>query len=886
MEITQNKGKKKVAKGAKITPMIRQYLDIKNEYPDHILLFRMGDFYEMFFEDAEKASKILDIALTSRSKGNGQAIPLCGVPHHALTGYLAKLIRANQKVAICDQVEDPKLAKGIVKRAVTRVVTPGVVIEANELDEKSNNYLMSIWMADDAYGYCLADLSTGEFRLGQTENLTGLVDEVVRAEPSELLFPQAHEGDDRIKKLSMALPGPFLSYLADDVFSLSSAAESLPRQFADFQLSAEENKRFSPAIQAAGGALHYLHITQKRELLHLKRISLDRTDSYLILDEAAKRNLELTGNLRDQSRKDTLLAVLDHTSTAMGARLLRRWICYPLAKKNAIQERLDAVEECVKLTNDREALIEAMESIHDLERLAGRIGLASCNARDLIALRNSLQRLPDLQQALGAFKNALFIRLAGELDLLPDIQKLLSAAIEDEPPLALRDGRLIKKGYHPEVDELRQVARGGRQVISEIESSERKRTGINNLRIRYNSVFGYYIEVTKSQLNLVPEDYHRKQTLVNAERFITPELKVIEEKILTAQDRIVELEYDLFVQIRQQVADEVQRIQNSARVVAWVDVLTCFARLAEKRGYCKPSIEEDEIIQIHDGRHPVVEMTYTEERFVPNDCLLDTNENRLLLITGPNMAGKSTYIRQVALMVIMAQMGCYIPASKGHIGLVDRVFTRVGAGDNLARGQSTFMVEMTETADILNNATRNSLIILDEVGRGTSTFDGLSIAWAVAEYILSEEKIGARTLFATHYHELTDLARTKNGVANYNIAVKEWNDQVLFLRKIVPGATSRSYGIQVARLAGLPDQVIDRAKEVLTNLEKAEFDEIGRVRLAEQKTENKKDGSGQLSLFHQSVPAPIVEELKALDLSQLTPLEALNALARLQEKLK
>ena len=869
---------------AKLTPMLRQYLDIKQEYPDHILLFRMGDFYEMFFEDAERASKILDIALTSRSKGTESPIPLCGVPHHALTQYLAKLIRANQKVAICDQMEDPRFAKGIVKRAVTRVVTPGVVIEAEELDEKANNYLMAICPGESTFGFCLTDLSTGEFRLGQTDSLDALVDEMVRAEPAELIFPQSVQGDERVPRLIAALPGRFINYLEDRAFDTTAAREELAKQFDNYRAD-ESDHQFETALGAAGAALYYLRLTQKRDLTHLRRLSIDRADSFLVLDEAAKRNLELTANLRDGGRKNTLIEVLDQTRTAMGARLLRRWICYPLCRVDAIEERLDAVAEGVRLTSDREALTDAMATIHDLERLAGRIGLASCNARDLIALRNSLRQLPEMKAALGAFANALFARLTGELDLLEDVRDLLEQSIDDDPPLALRDGGLLKSGYHAEVDELRRIAHKGRGVIAEIEEAERKRTGIANLRIRYNSVFGYYIEITKSNLHLAPADYHRKQTLVNAERFITPQLKELEEKILTAQDRVKELEYDLFVELRQRVAQEVRRIQNSARVVAWIDVLTCFARLAEQRGYCRPTISDDDVIDIRDGRHPVVEVAFTEERFVPNDCLLDTRDNRLLLITGPNMAGKSTYIRQVALITIIAQMGCFVPASSCRLGLVDRVFTRVGAADNLARGQSTFMVEMTETADILKSATRRSLIVLDEVGRGTSTFDGLSIAWAVAEYIHEAERIGARTLFATHYHELTDLARTKPGVVNYNIAVKEWNDQILFLRKIVPGATSRSYGIQVARLAGLPEAVIARAKEVLANLEKAEFDEVGHVRLAETNRERKQKRTGQLNLFAPPV-SPLEEEIRALDVAGLTPLEALTILSRLQEKLK
>ena len=869
----------------KITPMMRQYLDIKAQYPDHILMFRMGDFYEMFFEDAERASKILDIALTSRShKAAGEKIPLCGVPYHALTTYLSKLIKGGVKVAICDQVEDPRQAKGLVKRAVTRVVTPGLVIDTDDmLDEKSNNFLMGIWLADDAQGFCLCDLSTGEFRVGQTASLDALGDEMVRAEPAELVLPDELENDPRVTRLLQALPGRFLTYQSAAAFDLDTAVAALQEQFPRFAPQAEE---LGPALRAAGATLHYLRITQKRELAHLREITIDRADSFLVLDETAKRNLELTANLRDGTRRDSLLDVLDRTGTAMGARLLKRWICYPLVQTEPITRRHEAVGELVESPANRERLSDAMEAIHDLERLAAKIGLASCNARDLVALRASFTALPAFQDALTSFGSRLLVELSTRLDLLADMRDLLAAAIEDEPPITVREGGLIRTGYDPRVDELRHIARSGRGIVAEIEARERQRTGIGNLKVRYNNVFGYYIEISKANQHLAPADYVRKQTLVNAERFITPELKEIEEKILTAQDKLNDLEYDLFVAIRDTVSGEVARIQQSAKVVAQVDVLSCFARVAETRGYCRPTLGDDDRLDITDGRHPVVEVSFKQERFVPNDTQLNTRDHRLLLITGPNMAGKSTYIRQVALITVMAQMGSFVPAGACHIGVVDRVFTRVGASDNLARGQSTFMVEMTETADILKNATRRSLIVLDEVGRGTSTFDGLSIAWAVAEFIHDEKNVGARTLFATHYHELTDLARTLPGIANYNIAVKEWNEEILFLRKIVPGATSRSYGIQVARLAGLPQPVIDRAKEVLANLEDAEFDEVGHVRLAETAHDKQRPKTGQLSLFGAPQPSAVEEEIRALDVDGLTPLEALATLARLQGKLK
>ncbi len=869
----------------KITPMMRQYLDVKAQYPDHLLLFRMGDFYEMFFEDAARGSKLLDIALTSRAHKNAEEkIPLCGIPHHALTSYLSKLVKAGVKVAICDQIEDPRDAKGLVQRAVTRVVTPGLVIDADEmLDEKSNNFLMGLWFDDAAYGFCLCDLSTGEFRIGVAETLEALIDEMVRAEPSELILPDAPNFDERAAPLRAAAPNAFLTRQPLAAFDPDAALASLAEQFPDFRADPE---RFAPALRAAGATLAYLRATQKRDLAHIKEVAVELSADYLMLDETAKRNLELTANLRDGGRKGSLLDVLDQTTTAMGARLLKRWICYPLCAPAAIRARQEAVAEAVERVADRERLIETMSAIHDLERLAGKIGLASCNARDLIALRNSLERLPELHAALAGFAAPLLAQSAAELDLLADVHELLVKSIDDEPPLALREGGLIKAGYNAEVDELRHIARHGRGVIADIETRERQRTGINNLKVGYNSVFGYYIEITKSNYGNVPADYLRKQTLANAERFITPELKDLEEKILTAQEKLGDIEYDLFAEIRLQTAAQVRRIQTSARVVAQLDALTCFARLAEARGYCRPTVDDSGAIDIKDGRHPVVEVSFTQERFVPNDSLLDTDANRLLLITGPNMAGKSTYIRQVALIVVMAQMGAFVPAASARIGVVDRVFTRVGASDNLARGQSTFMVEMTETADILRHATPRSLIVLDEVGRGTSTFDGLSLAWAIAEFIHDQKNVGARTLFATHYHELTDLARTLPGIVNYNIAVKEWNEQILFLRKIVPGAASRSYGIQVARLAGLPESVIDRAKQVLTNLEAAEFDEVGQVRLAERRRTARKTKTGQLELFAPPAHSAVEEEIAALDLNGLTPIEALRALARLQEKLK
>ena len=871
-------------KTPKITPMIRQYLDVKEAHPDHIVMFRMGDFYEMFFEDAEKASKILNIALTNRTHGeDSAAIPLCGVPHHALNAYLSKLIAAEQRVAICDQLEDPKKAKGIVKRGVTRLVSPGLVVEAETLDDKKPNYLASVISEADQFGLTVCELSTGEFRTSTFESAEFLLSEIARVEPAELVVPAGMEGAKAMSALTRALPGKLVTYLPDECYETATATDALEKQFSDFSVEQAMRDGQEPGIRAAGGALSHLMATQMRDLIHFKTLELQTGRTSMVIDEATKRNLELFASMRDNARRGSLLWLLDQTKTAMGARLLRKFIAYPLLDRARINERLEAVQELYTDFQMRDDARELLSHIQDLERLAGRVGLNSCNARDLVSLKLSLRVLPQLRAVLQDSRSALLAQLLDQMDDLGDVRKMIETSIAPEPPLPLHDGGLIADDFNAELDELRSISRSGKGTISQLEASEREKTGIPKLKVRYNRVFGYFIEVTRPNLPLVPEHYIRKQTLVNSERFITPELKEFEEKVLNAQEKIVALEYDLFCEIRSRIATQIGRIQTSAAVLAEIDVLACFSEIAQRNNYVRPTLSDDHSLEISDGRHPVVECAYTSEAFVPNDTAMSVNNDQLLIITGPNMAGKSTYIRQVALIQLMAQIGSFVPAAKARLPVVDRIFTRVGASDNLARGQSTFMVEMIETAHILTEATDRSLVILDEIGRGTSTFDGLAIAWAVAETLHDRTGHTPLTLFATHYHELTDLSHTKSRVRNYNIAVKEYNEQIIFLRKIVPGGTSHSYGIQVARLAGLPEPVINRAREVLVNLEQEEFDEVGKPSWA--KDRDKADKAGQLTLFA-SRPSQVEEEIKALDLDSLTPLESLKLLTRLQKKLK
>ena len=866
-----------------LTPMMRQYLEIKSQYPDAVLFFRLGDFYEMFLEDAVKASRILDIALTSRNRNaEGADVPLCGVPCHSATPYIAKLIEAGEKVAICEQVEDPKAAKGIVRREVVRVITPGLVLEGDTLTPKENNYLVSIYCSkDEKWGLSYLDVTTGEFRVTEVAGIDALLGEMVCLNPREILLPSSLRDSRELLALHPVTEGKSVTFLEEWVYDPDYTRRRLTGHFGVASPEALGCGGMRWGMPAACAILHYLEETQKGSVSHITRISVYTTAEYLVLDEATRRNLELTSTLSENRKKGSLLGLLDRTVTAMGGRKLRQWINYPLVSIQKIKERQDAVQELVENPGLRRDIVSLLSGIQDLERLNGRISMAGAVAKDLAALRESLLRLPALREALAGTRSFLLQDILHGADPLEDIVDLLTRGIVENPPFLLRDGGIIADGYNPELDELRSVSREGKGFIARLEAREKARTGIHSLKIRYNKVFGYFIEVTKANLSGVPDDYIRKQTLANAERYITGELKEYEDKVLNAEERICDLEYSLFQEIRHQVAGQGQRIARTADCLATLDVLSALAEIAHERDYCRPVIDDGDRIFILEGRHPVIEAVMLSERFVPNDVLLDTDENQLLIITGPNMAGKSTFMRQVALMTLMAQMGSFIPATEAHIGIVDRIFTRVGASDNLARGQSTFMVEMMETAAILRNATRKSLIVLDEIGRGTSTFDGVSIAWAVAEFLHDTESCAAKTLFATHYHEMTELAVTRKRIKNYTVAVREWNDQIIFLRKITEGGASHSYGIQVARLAGLPLEVIERAREILRNLEKGEYGEGGVPRIAKGGKRSDAPVSPQLQLFDETED-PLRKRLEAITIATLTPLEALNILDQLK----
>ncbi len=862
-----------------LTPMMNQYLKIKNDYPQALLLFRLGDFYEMFFEDAKIASKALDITLTARQGGKGRRVPMCGVPYHAVDSYIARLIKGGFKVAICDQVEDPKLAKGIVKREIIRVITPGSLTEPNLLEEKVNNFIISLVISEDKAGLSLVDLSTGEFKIAEFGNLENSLDELERINPSEVLIPEnllSLEAIERIKKWNSCLITPYQEWS----FLYETAYETLLSHFKTGSLAGFGIEECKLGIAAAGGLLSYLQELQKTELLHLTRLSLYSPRDFLAVDIDSRRSLELTRNLSGE-KFGTLLSILDNTQTAMGGRLLVNWIEQPLLNLEEITKRQDGIENLVEDDKLREGLIETLKGIGDLERLIARISLGTANARDLLNLGNTLKRIPAFKKMLAHSRAKILKEIDRALFPLSRITDLIDEAIVDEPPLSLRDGGLIKEGYNQELDELRSITRSGKDWIVNLQKEEIKRTGINSLKVRYNRVFGYYIEVTKANLSLVPPDYVRKQTLVNAERFITPALKEHEVKILGAEERILELEYTLFTRIRESLASEVSSIQGLAGKFAHLDVLADLAGVSLSKNYTRPELDEGNAINIEEGRHPVLEDLLGSNKFVPNPILLDQEENQILIITGPNMAGKSTYIRQVALLVLMAQMGTFIPAKKARIGLVDRILTRIGTSDNLARGMSTFMVEMCQTANVLNNLTERSLVILDEIGRGTSTFDGLSIAWAVVEYLHRLEDKKPLTLFATHYHELTELSLTLKRVKNFNVAVREWNDEVIFLYKVVAGSIDHSYGIHVARLAGLPKMVVERAKEVLNTLEINSVDSSGLPKLADSA---EAQGESQLGLFESAGEHPLVGEIKSLDLEKMTPIEALNKIIEWQKK--
>jgi DNA mismatch repair protein MutS len=831
----------------KTTPMMKQYRQIRNQLPeDTILFFRLGDFYEMFFDDAKTAAGILDIALTKRHK-----VPMCGFPYHSAHGYLAKLIRAGVKVAICEQMEDPAQAKGIVKRDITRIITPGTVLEEQVLESGRNNFLAGLHQQDGRFGMAMLDLSTGEFWMEEAESASAVKDNLVRYAPAECIVPDDDHGAEAYREIFHEGTETLLTPHDEWTFESDAAYDILIRHFKVHSLEGFGCEKHRAGTGAAGAVLHYVKNQLRNEVDHIFQVRLKNPDDFMHLDEATIANLELVQgqNPLVKGKAPTLLNLLNTTQTAMGGRLLREWILRPRTVLAEIVERHDAIEAILADRAKFRELREKLGEIRDMERLIARVNTGSGNARDLQAIAQSLQALPAVKTAAATIGANRLHTLADEVNALPETCELIKRAISDEPPITIKDGGLLQAGYHAELDELRQAATEGRQWLAEFQTREQGRTGIKNLKIRYNKVFGYYIEVSKANLDMVPEEYTRKQTLVNAERFITPELKEYENKILGAQERSEELEHELFLEIRSQVRAQTRVIQDTAVAVAELDVIATLSERALSLHYARPTMNEDDQIHIGDGRHPVIEHLADTERFVPNDTRLDGLENQLILITGPNMAGKSTYIRQVALIVIMAQIGSYVPASDCSVGIVDRLFTRVGASDDLARGRSTFMVEMQETANILNNATPKSLIILDEIGRGTSTFDGISIAWAVAEHLHNHTTVKAKTLFATHYHELTELERTLPGVKNYNVLVKESGDRIRFMRKIVPGSADKSYGIQVGRLAGLPDSVVARAKEILKNLEEGELNEAGQPQLAKKRPRKGKSDKDQMSLF-------------------------------------
>ena len=869
-----------------LTPAMRQYQKIKKDYPDAILFFRMGDFYEMFFEDARLASRLLDIALTSRDKGKGPKTPMCGIPFHAADIYISRLIKSGYKVAICEQVEDPKTAKGIVKREVVRVITPGTALDTQLLDPKENNYIASLFQNDQGFGISLLDLSTGEFKATEftaSEEWNKLIDEFNTFSPRELLVP---ENFSFLSKIKEEFPEMIISPLEGWVFASDYGYQLLLEQFKTASLEPFGIEGKLIAIGSAGALLHYLRETQKEDLAHVTGLSFYQRSDYMILDAIAQRNLELIRSLQEGKREGSLLSIIDLTVTGMGARLLKSWLVKPLLNKAEIDRRLDAVDEFYQGVILRSSIREELKQFHDIERLTSKVTLNTANARDLVSLKSSITLIPALRELLKGCSSSLLKELTDELDELADVGELIDKAIAEEPPLTLREGGLIKGGFDERLDELREISRQGKSFIARLEARERKRTGISTLKVRYNKVFGYYIEVSKSNLSLVPKDYMRKQTLVGGERFITPELKDYESKVLGAEEEIRRLEYEIFDRIRNKVSEAAPRILTTARGLSAIDLLTALAEVAARNSYNRPVITEVEELTIIEGRHPVVEKTNLAEKFIPNDTYLNPDSEQLLIITGPNMGGKSTYLRQVALIAIMAQIGSFVPAKRAEIGLIDRIFTRIGALDNIVRGQSTFLVEMNETANILYHATSKSLILLDEVGRGTSTFDGVSIAWAVAESIHNNPSIAAKTLFATHYHELADLARTLPKAKNYNVSVREWNDRIIFLRKVVEGCSDKSYGIQVARLAGIPQEVIERAKEILQNLEKNELDAEGIPKLARGKGVPRKARNKQQLLLFSPEEHPIVEKIRKLDISKMTPLEALSLLNALQKGLK
>lgn len=877
-----------------LTPMMQQYMETKKQYSDCILFYRLGDFYEMFFEDAITVSRELELTLTGKACGLEERAPMCGVPYHAVETYLTRLVNKGYKVAIGEQMEDPRLAKGLVKREVIRIVTPGTNLNVQSLEETKNNFLMCVVYTPTKIGISVADVTTGDYFLTEVEDLKKLNDELMKYEPSEIIHNEAFmvsgfDIDGLRNKYRISV-----NALEPHMFDDEGCKRILLKHFKVNTLIGLGIEDFPVGMLAAGALLQYLYETQKTELAHFTHIYPYLTNKYMLLDSATRRNLELTETLRDKQKRGSLLWVLDKTKTAMGGRLLRSMIEQPLIDKDEMERRLDAIEELNRDSVSRDELREYLNPIYDLERLLSKVTYKTANPRDFIAFRNSLEMLPAIKKVLKSFSKQELSGIEKDIDGLEDIYELIRSSIEEEPPITIREGGMIKDGFDETIDMLRNAKRDGKQWLAELEEQDRERTGIKNLRIKYNKVFGYYFEVTNSYQHLVPEDYIRKQTLANAERYTTPRLKELEDTILNAEDKLMALEYDLFCKIRESIALELERIQRTAKAIARLDVYAALSLVAERNHYVRPKLNEKGIIDIKDGRHPVVEQMITNDLFIANDTFLDNGCHCISVITGPNMAGKSTYMRQTALIVLLAQIGCFVPARTANIGIVDRIFTRVGASDDLASGQSTFMVEMNEVANILRNATDHSLLILDEIGRGTSTFDGLSIAWAVIEHISNRKLLGAKTLFATHYHELTELEGKMNNVNNYCIAVKEVGDDIVFLRKIIKGGADRSYGIQVAKLAGVPDMVIDRAKEIVEQLtdndiiEKIQsitVDMKDDVKAAKQPKLDEVD-LAQMSLFDTVTDEDVINELMEIEVNTLAPIDALNTLYRLQNKLK
>lgn len=872
-----------------LSPMMQEYVKTKEEYHDCILLYRLGDFYEMFFEDALTASKELEITLTGKDCGLKERAPMCGVPFHSVETYINRLIEKGYKVAICEQVEDPKKAKGLVKREVVRIVTPGTTLDATSLDETKNNYLMSIVYIEDHFGCAIADITTGDCFLTELDKAQKLLDEINKFTPAEIICNESFlmsgvDTEDLKNRLGICVFSQEPWYFDDEL-----CRKTLKEHFQVNSLEGLGIGEFESGVLAAGALFLYLQETQKTALSHMATIRPYSAEKYMLIDSSSRRNLELVETLREKQKRGSLLWVLDKTKTAMGARTLRSYVEQPLIDQEEIENRLSAIEELNEHPMLRDEIREYLQPIYDLERLISRISYKSANPRDMIAFASSLEMLPHIKQVLKEFSSPVLRQLEEEMDSLLDISGLIKQAIVDDPPLAQKDGGIIREGYHEDVDKFRRSRTDGKKWLSELEARERERTGIRTMKIKYNRVFGYSLEITNAFKDQVPDNYIRKQTLTNAERYITQELKELEDLILGAEDKLYALEYELFCDVRDKVGAEVVRIQQTAKAVAAIDVLASLALVAQRNNYVRPKINNSGVIDIKNGRHPVVEQMIENDMFIANDTYLDNQKKRISIITGPNMAGKSTYMRQTALIVLMAQIGSFVPAEKANIGIVDRIFTRVGASDDLASGQSTFMVEMTEVANILRNATSKSLLILDEIGRGTSTFDGLSIAWAVVEHISNTKLCGAKTLFATHYHELTELEGKISGVNNYCIAVKEKGDDIVFLRKIVKGGADKSYGIQVAKLAGVPDTVIQRAKELVEELSDADITAAVKDLTApkkKQKIQYDQVDMAQMSLFDTVQDNDIINEIKGLEIGNLTPMEALNILYNLQNKIK